>query len=510
MLCALLVCLPVQSQSGGSTPRDGAQASREIPLREVPQLTRITPDAAAASTRIKIEGLRLGANLDEGVRVIFVQGSAEYSTGFSGSENDTDLEHGEQALNVAVPEELQTGSCSVIVEVSGQRSAPLPLKIKAPATPPVLSGLRPLLPQPGETIWVDGTGFSESDDFELSDSLGKAHHIINGHGTSDADCAAFTLPEDFPAGETTLRAIEHRSGSSQFSNTLSFRVVRGPAPLDVWGDELMPVAPGQWLDLVVTSEMPSKDAERVEVSFRQENQVLLAPLEDSRKLRVQVPSALNPGHVEIQTRTWAAGEASPWSAPVNFSLLEKPVASKVGNLEIRPVRVEAGFKQADHIVAISSVADADYPRVRVPTDKLSPGLVGVETRVWRGGQPSAWLSKGYGFNWPSKFLPDGTMGEVPFMEGIYIGHGSPGELVVYPGEGLILGGTFPVASAEKLRVTLECAGHPAITLNPITLPNPRSVRINLPEDLASGDWDVTVSNDNAAVKLATRLRIKAQ
>lgn len=499
MLCVMLLCssAPVHSQHPGSSPR------------EAPQLTRITPEAAAPSTRIKLEGFRLGANLDEGVRVIFVQGTAEYSAPAQGGGfENADLERGPQALGVVVPDDLQPGSSGVIVEVEGRRSASLALKINVAATPPVLSGFRPLLPQPGETIWIDGTGFSESDDFELIDASGKTHHVGNGQGTSDADVAAFTLPSDLPGGETTLRAIEHRSGSSQVSNTLSFSVVSGPAPLDVWSDWLMPVAPGQWLDLVVTSEMPIKDAKRVEVAFRQKNQLLILPMEDPKKLRVQVPSALFPGSVEIQTRTWVAGEASAWSSPIDFRLLDKPAASKVHSLEIRPVRAEAAFKQADRIVAISAVADADYPRVRVPTDKLSPGMVQVMTRVWRGGQPSAWLFKGYGFDWPSEFLPDGTMGEVPFMDGIYFGPDTPKDLVVYPGEGLILGGTFPVSSAEKLQVTLECVGHLSIVLNPIALPNPKLARINLPEDLEAGDWDVIVGNDNAAVKLPTKLRIK--
>jgi hypothetical protein len=188
-------------------------------------------------------------------------------------------------------------------------------------------------------------------------------------------------------------------------------------------------------------------------------------------------------------------------------LLEKPAAAKVYSVEIRPVRAEAAFKQGDRIVAISSVADADYPRVRVPKDKLSPGMVYVMTRVWRGGQPSAWLFKNYGFDWPSEFLPDGTMGEVPFMDGIYFGPNTPKDLVVYPGEGLILGGTFPVSSAEKLQVTLECEGHLSIGLKPTALPNPKLARINLPDDLEAGDWEVTVSDDNAAVKLPIKLRI---
>ena len=156
MLCVMLLCsvAPVHSQHPGPTPR------------EAPQLTRITPEAAAPHTQIKLEGLRLGANLDEGVQVIFVQGTAEYSASAHGSGYESaDLEHGLQELSVVVPDDLQPGPSGVIVEVEGQRSASLALKINVAATPPVLSGLRPLLPQPGETLWIDGTGFSESDDF---------------------------------------------------------------------------------------------------------------------------------------------------------------------------------------------------------------------------------------------------------------------------------------------------------------------------------------------------------
>ena len=500
MLCLMLLCsgASVNAQHPGPT------------AREVPKLTRISPEAAAPHTQIKLEGSSLGANLDEGVQVIFVQGSVEYKASAHGRGYEgADVEHGLQNLGVVVPDDLQPGSCGVIVEVNGQRSASLALKINVAATPPVLSSLRPLLPQPGDMLWIYGTGVSESDVFELTDALGKMHHVRNGGGTYGAAVAAFTLPSDLPGGETKLRAIEHRSGSNQVSNTLTFSVVRGPAPLDVLGDELIPVAPGQWLDFVVTSETPIKDAERVEVAFRQKNQLLILPLEDPKKLRVQVPSTLLPGSVEIQTRTWVAGESSPWSSPVDFRLLDKPAASKVYSLAIRPVRAEAAFKQDDRIVAISSVADADYPRVRVPTEKLSPGMVYVLTRVWRGGEASAWLFKHYGFDWPARFLPDGTMGDVPFMDGITLGPDTPKELVVYPGEGLILGGTFPVSSAEKLQVTLECAGHLSIVLSPLALATPQFARINLPDDLEAGDWELTVSNDNAAVKLKTKLRIKA-
>jgi len=495
----LYLLVSVRAQQLGSPPHDG------------PQLITVMPRVAAPDTRIEIQGYRLGANLEKGVRVIFVQGTAQYSVTPHGSGQDeiANVEGGRQTQNVVVPDKLQPGPCKVIIEVEAQRSAPFDLQISVAATAPVLAGVRPHLPQPGEMLWIEGTGFSNSDDFELTDALGRAHHFVSG-GTSNANTAAFALPKNFPDGATRLRAIEHRSGSNQVSNTIEFSVVDGAAPLEVWADWLMPVAPGQWLDLVVTSAKPLKRAELVEVSFRQNDKLLIVPLEKPESLRVQVPPTLSPGSVDLQTRTWVEGEASAWSPPVTFRLLDKPAAAKVYSLEIRAVRAEAAFKQSDRIVAISSVADADYPLVRVPTDKLSPGMVYVMTRVWRGGQPSAWLFKHFGFDWPSAtFLSDGTMGEVPFMDRIYLGPDTPKELVVYPGEGLILGGTFPVASAEKLQVTLECAGRLSVVLTPIRLSDPKFVRINLPDDLDAADWDVSVRNLDvpAVVKLGTKLRL---
>src|SRR5258707_5677860 len=58
--------------------------------------------------------------------------------------------------------------------------------------------------------------------------------------------------------------------------------------------------------------------------------------------------------------------------------------------------------------------------------------------------------KDLGLYWPTKFLPDGTMGEVPFMERVYLGPDTAKELRVYQGENLILQGTFSVASVDDL------------------------------------------------------------
>ena len=41
----------------------------------------------------------------------------------------------------------------------------------------------------------------------------------------------------------------------------------------------------------------------------------------------------------------------------------------------------------------------------------------------------------------------------------------------------------------------------------MALLDPKSVRVNLPDDLEGGDWDVVVSNDGATGKLPVKLRI---
>jgi hypothetical protein len=488
-----------------------ASAQEKSPLAEPPVMLRITPTAAAPQTGIKLEGYRLGANLEKGVRVLFVQGTAEYSVASHGGGYETaNVKHGLQELGVHVPEALQPGPCQVMVDVEGQRSAPLTIQINVPATAPVLTAVRPHSPGPGEIVCIEGSGFSDSDEFELIDALGQTHLVPHDLGTSDVNALAFTLPKDLLAGKAILRVIERRSGTNQVSNALSFDIVRGPAPLDIWSDWLMPVAPGQWLDLVVGSAEPLKSAERVDVLFQQKEQVVIVPTKSPKNLRVRVPESLTPGSVTLQTRTVVSGEMSAWSKPVNYSLLDKRAAAKIYSLEIQPIRAEAAFRQHGQIVAIAPVDESDYPRVRVPAEKLSNGMVEVMTRVWRGGKPSAWLWKHFGFDWPAKFLPDGTMGEVPFMERIYLGPDTPKTLIVYPGEKLILQGTFAVESAEDLEVILQCDSHASVVLHPIEVANPRNAKIILPDDLEDGDWDVNVLNigDRASTMLPTKLRIQ--
>jgi hypothetical protein len=480
---------------------------------DTPEIIRILPARAAAETGIQIAGYRLGANLNDGVRIFFQQGAAEYEAKVRGGGFDSgNVLQGEQEIHVVVPQPLQAGRCRVTVEVNGRRSTPFELEISPASTPPVIGSIRPATPRPAEMIWIDGSGFAESDDVQLTDATGQTRHFYHTYGSSDANTIAVRLPDDLPAGEAVIHVVEHRSGSERISNSLPVTISHGPTPLEISSDWMMPVAPGQWLDLVIGSDDPLKGAERVDVSFEQPNELLIVPASGltAFDLRVQVPATLKPGVVNLKTRTIVKGEASAWSTPIEFRLVDLDAPPKVTSLQLLPVRVQAAFRQQGRIVAVTDVTERDYPRVRVPIDKLSSGNVEVLTRVWRGGTPSEWLFRHYGFGWPdATFLSDGTMGEVPFLDAIPLGHDTAKSIRFYPGEALILEGTFPVASAEEISVVLKSEVGTAISLKAVAGRTPRYLRTNLPSDLAAGDYELhlTITGNGAESILPMMLSV---
>jgi hypothetical protein len=478
---------------------------------ESPDLVRVTTPAAAG-TKISLEGYRLGANLSSGVRVQFSQGTKNYFQSVpGGSFVVANVQHGWQSLGVVVPRELQPGPCQVAVDVEGRFSQAVTIIINPPAAAPVLSAIKPHYVGPGELIWIEGTGFSESDDLELTDSAGRVY-VQRSQITSSPDTDALKIPADIPDGEVTLRVIERRSGTNAAGNALMFMVTRGPKPLEVADEWLMPVAPGQWLDLPVRSEDPINSADRIEILFAQSEQLHIIPLANPKILRVQVPRALLPGNVQIRMRTWVGGKVSQWSVPTSFRLLNRAAAPKIYSLEIVPVRAEVGFKQGDRILSIVTVNELDYPRVRIPIEMLSQtlsrGQVQIITRVWRGGQPSEWLQGYGGFQWPTTFV-DGKSGTLRFVDRIYVGPDTPVPILIYRGESLRLQGTFPVESVDKLGASLESAGHAPVVLNPTEVGYPREAKIQLPHDLEDAEWQLTIRNpdDGAALRLPIRLRL---
>jgi hypothetical protein len=314
------------------------------PEAQAPELIRTTPAIASPGTAIDLEGLRMGAGprstnpvivFEDQIHIYFVQGGVEHPAERTGSSWDnTDLNRRPQHYNVKVPKEVVDGPCQIVLEVAGVRSLPLTIEIKSLVKPPILNSLNPRWVLRGEVVWIDGSGFGDDDEVELTDSNGETHALGSLRTTSSAVTAAFTLPENLPDGEATVRAIEQRSGLKQPSNSLKFKIAHDPVPLYIHEDGLQPTAPGQWLQLVVTSMRPLKRADRIEVRMKQNGDVSTATLTDLKNLRVQIPLSFVPGQIEIQTRTWVARTASAWSEPVSLKLIDSSTSVQVSDTNL--------------------------------------------------------------------------------------------------------------------------------------------------------------------------------
>jgi hypothetical protein len=299
---------------------------------EAPQITRCTPGSASVGTVLDIEGYRLGALSLEKVRAHFIQGKSDYIATLCGSEGENvNDEQGQlQHLEANVPEGLILGLCQVIVEVDGRRSVPITIEI-TPWKPPEITAISPPWAQPGEHVSFDGSGFHITDDIVLIDARGRKHQFEPGGA---ATYSGQKIPDDLPEGEATLYIVNRDNPGDPPSRSFKLQVSHGPVPLDIWPAELMPVAPGQWLDLIVTTLKPLERAERAEVAFQQSGQLIISPVVNHASPRVQVPRRLRSGEVTLLTRTWQGSKASSWSEPVLYQLTRQPVTSSVEVIEI--------------------------------------------------------------------------------------------------------------------------------------------------------------------------------
>jgi hypothetical protein len=302
--------------------------------KKAPELTRVIPEQITPGTEIQIEGYRLGWPHPKDMQVVFWQNAIPYTTyAIGGGWQAKDLDNGLQQIKVVVPQGINPGSCSLVVETSGLSSTPIPLQIDLSISPPSITETGSRWVAPGEVVWVTGTGFGISDEIELIDAKGQFHYI-NAGSTSSAIKTAFTLPMEIAEGEALVRIIEHRSGNNQPSNPIPIIVSRGPVPLELLANWLPSLAPGQWLDLVTANFKPLEKADRAEILFNQGDEPFVVEIQGNTYPRVHIPSQLLPGNVKISTRTWRKNTASVWSDPIDYTLLAEPVAPNVISMEI--------------------------------------------------------------------------------------------------------------------------------------------------------------------------------
>jgi hypothetical protein len=138
-----------------------------------------------------------------------------------------------------------------------------------------------------------------------------------------------TIPDSIVPGELLLRLGTRSNGQETFSQSLPIIVTAvGPAPT-IETNMMMPVAPGQWTVLVLDANSERIDADRVDVEFRQGNQVAVSSHDQTRPGRIQVPAALPPGVATIRARLWRKRSASPWSDASEFELLPVPAPAVI-------------------------------------------------------------------------------------------------------------------------------------------------------------------------------------
>ena len=128
--------------------------------------------------------------------------------------------------------------------------------------------------------------------------------------------------------------IGNRKYGNQFTEPVKFMVTNDPLPLEVVPDGTTPVAPGQLLELLVQSDQPLKLSELTEVAFKQAGRTIIVASPNPRRPHVAVPTALSPGDVQLQTRTWRNGRPSVWSTDVSIRLTERPVAPSLGAIRL--------------------------------------------------------------------------------------------------------------------------------------------------------------------------------
>jgi hypothetical protein len=480
------------------------QGQNSIQQKEAPpKLIGVRPTATPAGTVIGLDGYRLGAGTVEGLYVTFTQEGRRFDVQGGGSSYSlNDLQEGLQSLAVLVPHELQPGPCQVLVEYHGMRSGPLGIRILPPATPPILRRYTPTWVQPGDTLELWGSGFSKSDEMELTDASGRKRSL-KAYDSSEASCEIAVLPEDLPIGMANVRVIEHRSGTNRRSNALRLRIKQGAVPLDIWGDWLVPVAPGQWMDFVVGNSKVISSMERIDVWFQQGQRRFVVAIREVKEWRVQVPPNLMPGTVKIRNRTWVSGEASPWSSSVDYRLLKEPAPPCIYSVEIVPIKAEVATRQQVSDILVSSIDANEYPMVHLPQAYWDGTFVG-EVRFWRGGQPSPWVS---GFNL-SVAHSDGMVRIPELIKQIPIGRETPKTIDVYPSEMLVFrASAVPVLSMNQFEVLLESQGR-VISLQASSFVDQRSFKVKLPD--APGEWQVTMHSigENVYTKMPFAIRIK--
>jgi hypothetical protein len=405
LTCISLLVSPVAAQTN--------EAKRGGPV-----VNDCEPHSGSVNSVIELKGFRLGLDEPESAKAAFViQNGIEIPARTGGGSSVTnDRLNGAQSLEVILPEQVVPGPAQIVVERNGVRSVPVAITITEWLLP-VIKKMTPASGAPGTSVDVECENFHINDVIELTDVEGRVVKKYESGGSAWG--TGFVVPEDFPEGVLRVRIGNRKLGKNQFTAPVEFIVTNDPLPPEILSEWLTSVAPGQWIDLASSTPLQLQKSEQTEVSFKQAGRETIVSLPHGARSRVEVPSLLAPGEVQLQVRTTRNGRQSKWSTPATLKLLDKP---------------------------------------------LPPYVQGIRL------EKTSWVQL-----WPG---PDRAK-----------------KFTAAPGDLIVMNGTFPVAGADKLKVSLVKLGE-VVELD-VTELNEKAEWLNdlavrLPGDMASGDWQMTL------------------
>ena len=234
----------------------------------------------------------------------------------------------------------------------------------------------------------------------------------------------------------------------------------------------------------------------------------------SRGTAFTVPKDFPEGvlRIRIGNRKFGKGQFTP---PVEFVVTNEAVSPKLVPEWIKSVapgqwmdiqastldplkhseQTEVSFKQAGREIIVNAPLP-QRPHVKIPA-VLSPGDVEFQVRTWRHGRSSNW-SEPVTLQLLEKPLPPYVQalrheGENPVD--MWPGPDRAIRFKARPGDLIMIHGQFPVAGANELKVLLMRLGE-VVELD-VTEANEKDqwfglVRMKLPSDIGSGDWQMVV------------------
>lgn len=499
--CTQLIVVAVFCSFSLIFPVSAQVATQSLP--KVPRIKEVSPSRISPGICIRVSGYYLG-DISEN-KYFFSQGTNEIEAKAEGADwNGDDWANAFLHHIVEVPRELTPGNWEVVVESEGLRSLPFAVTVSPIREPAKISAVHPPFVKPGESIAIDGIGFAEDDHVTFVDSVGKTYsHKISGLFSDGS--ASVKVPDGLTTGTVRLSVVETQSGMSQSSNFLTLEVRRGPTPLALSRESLLPVSPGQWIHPVYWTSDSMIHATKLEFLVTQNDDEETTFITDFKKIKLQIPDRFNPGNAQIQTRLWIKDESSEWSKPIDFEIASSPRNPVVERFEVIPAKAEAKFVLNEKVLRVLPIYLGVLPSVQMPAD-LKDGRLRIYTRYLSRGNFSAWkLTAEYDSFDPKEhvdhnFHPEYREKPSKFTFNPFIRRDQkPDVFEVKKGEIIRIAGNFFVDSIEDLEVIIENSNE-SYSISPKRQEFDTLIACEIPFSIRSGNWKIFVRNRKSGVQ----------